>query len=258
MAVYIPLFISFTSLFFMHPLERNNRKVYAERFDERYEPVWHDRIEKISKLLEGKRGKLLDIGCGDGSVTQKIVSRSYLIPYGVELVPRNVLKARNRGIKAKKCNLLQEKIPFREKFDVVFAGEILEHLIETEKLVRKMKALTKSNGTIIISIPNTAAWYNRFLLFFGFLPFWIESGSEKSFGTLYGKVNGHVRAFTKKSLVEILEYSGLRVERLLGAAIDPRAEFGNRLKARLSWSADKFFSRFPSLSTSIIAVCKKP
>ena len=241
----------------MHPAGKSNRQVYSGRFDEGYDATWHDRIEKISRLLESREGKLLDIGCGDGSVTQRIISRSSLEPYGVELVPRNVLKAKRRGIRAEKCDLLYDRIPFRERFDVVFAGEILEHLIETEKLVRKMKELSKDNGTIIITVPNTAAWYNRFLLFFGFLPFWVESGSEKSFGKPYGRVDGHVRAFTKRSLVELLEYSGLEVERLIGTAIDPRPENQHSLKSRLSWRADKFFSHFPGLSSSIIAVCKK-
>ena len=160
-------------------------------------------------------------------------------------------------MKAKRCDLLHEPIPFREKFDVVFAGEILEHLIETEKLVGKMRELIREDGTVIITVPNTAAWYNRFLLLLGYLPFWVESGSKKSFGTPYGRVEGHVRAFTKKSLRELLEYSGLRVERMMGAAIDPRHERGNGIKPWLSWKADKFFSLFPSLSTSIIAVCSK-
>jgi len=241
----------------MHPAGKSNTEVYSDRFGEGYTAAWHDRIEKISGLLEARQGKLLDIGCGDGAITEKMSHKSGLELYGIELVPRNVLKANRRGIKAKKCNLLHEQIPFREKFDVVVAGEILEHLIETEKLVRKMKELAKEDGTIIVTVPNTAAWYNRLLLLFGRLPFWIESGSEESFGKPYGRVDGHVRAFTKRSLVELLEYSGLEVEHLIGTAIDPRHENQHSLKSRLSWRLDKFFSRFPSFSTSIIAVCKK-
>jgi len=53
------------------------------------------------------------------------------------------------------------------KFDVIFLGEVFEHLVKPYSTLNKLMKLLELHGHLIISTPNLANMYNRFLLLFG-------------------------------------------------------------------------------------------
>ena len=242
-----------------------NKELYSSRFTAGYLSCWEDRIKNVSALVEGCKGKLLDIGCGDGSVTKLISSgggrNGKLEPYGVDIVDSNIKKAVEKGVKAQKCDLEKEKLPFGDAmFDVVHAGEVLEHLAAPETLLEEVHRVLRPDGAFIASVPNVAAWYNRVLLLFGFVPYWIESGTEKAYGTPYGVVSGHVKAFTKGALVEMLGDYGFEVEKIVGCPVDPAPaaeSFFQRIGTRVFYAADVVFSLKASLGSDIICRARK-
>lgn len=104
-------------------------------------------------------------------------------------------------------------------FDFIFAGEVIEHLENTDNLVIESKRYLKRGGYLIITTPNLAAWYERLLLFFGMVPLMAEvSYSNRTFGKsfLYRITRkdaeppiGHLRLFTPSALRELCEHHGL-------------------------------------------------
>ncbi len=54
-----------------------------------------------------------------------------------------------------------------QKFDVILAAEILEHLKDPEKLILQIKNLVKDNGVVLISLPNECTIYHRIKVLFG-------------------------------------------------------------------------------------------
>ena len=238
-----------------------NKEIYSERFNEGYLNCWRDRINKVNSLVGDAEGKILDIGCGDGCITKIITKEKKLEPYGIEIVESNISKARKRGIKVMKCDLQREELPFeKSSFDIVYAGEILEHLAVPEELVEEVRRVLKRDGIFIVTVPNIASWYNRILLCFGFVPYWIESGTKKAYGTPYGVVSGHLKAFTIGSLREMVEEHGFRVEKIKASSVDPRPEAKGIMQtigSRIFYALDVLFSFKASLGTDIMFKLRK-
>ncbi len=100
------------------------------------------RLEVLRKLIgPGRSESALDIGCGEGCLAIVGVRNAVGI---------DVNREKGVGVYGS-----AENLPFRgHAFDLVFAGEILEHLESPLKAVTDWVRVLKPNGTIIISTPN--------------------------------------------------------------------------------------------------------
>lgn len=57
------------------------------------------------------------------------------------------------------------------KFDIIFAGEVIEHIIDDEKFLKDIYNILNNKGLLILTTPNLFFLLNRFLLFFGKMPY---------------------------------------------------------------------------------------
>jgi len=113
------------------------------------------RWDIINQVPEGNH-RILDVGCGAGATLLKLkeLGKASEI-FGIEI---------NEDIAGKLSPLLNGiiigdiesiKLPFNEKyFDYILFGDILEHLINPDKILNQYKALLKDDGFIIATIPN--------------------------------------------------------------------------------------------------------
>ncbi|MEM5778810.1 MAG: class I SAM-dependent methyltransferase [Candidatus Aenigmatarchaeota archaeon] len=88
----------------------------------------------------------------------------------LDISRKMVLEARRRGVKAYQCDIENEDIPIRYKFNVILMTEVLEHFLDPIPILRKIKRNLKKEGLLYISTPNCAYWYNRFQLLMGRVP----------------------------------------------------------------------------------------
>jgi 2-polyprenyl-3-methyl-5-hydroxy-6-metoxy-1,4-benzoquinol methylase len=107
--------------------------------------------------------RVLDVGCGDGSFTTLLgawLGAAQL--YGVELGAEAAAAAERNGLRTVQADLSWSALPFTAgAFDFIFAGEIIEHLVDTDGFCREMRRLLSPGGTLVVTTPNIAAWYNR-------------------------------------------------------------------------------------------------
>lgn len=112
-----------------------------------------------------------------------------------------------------------QKLPFEDgSFDFVSCNHVLEHVFETEKLVREIRRITQPKGLAVISVPNCAAWMNRIAFLFGGQPLGSEVGTETiTYGFWPGMLkyrlkqfspSGHIRDFTPRSLADLTSACG--------------------------------------------------
>lgn len=232
-----------------------NEQLYSCALTKEYYSLSRDRINAYLELLENGKGLLLDVGSGDGVIARKIQDSTGFRVVAVDSVRKNVSAARKKGITAKQADL-NKGLPFNENsFDCVLAGEILEHLFDPESLLAEFKRVLKPGGKVIVSVPNIAAWYNRFLLFNGRLPLWVDSGSMKNYGTRFNQACGHVKAFTLKALKELIKEKGFEIEAVKGTGLNPSYFAGTRkesLGAGLFYFFDSLLARKPSWASTII------
>ena len=124
-------------------------------------------LELIAELVP-RGSRVLDLGCGSGELLAHLIEHRGCSGYGVELADANVHASMARGIDVIQFNLEDGLALFEDRsFDVVLQLDTLQHLRNTEKMLRE----TARVGRIgIVSFPNFAHWPNRLRVAGGRMP----------------------------------------------------------------------------------------
>lgn len=117
-----------------------------------------DKIKKIISLLPNKKIKILDLGFGQGYFEEKLQhsEKKYNI-FGIDISSVATKKA-NDKFKGKFIQgdiAMIKKIFDKEKFDVILAIELIEHVLPSDILAfyDSINRLLKNNGILILSTP---------------------------------------------------------------------------------------------------------
>ncbi len=124
-------------------------------------------LEVIAELVP-PGSRVLDLGCGDGELLAHLCGTRGCSGYGVEIDDDNVLACARRGVNVVQLNHEEGLALFEDgSFDVVLQLETLQHLRNTERMLRE----TARVGRIgIVSFPNFAHWPNRLSVLRGRMP----------------------------------------------------------------------------------------
>ncbi|MBL7197629.1 MAG: class I SAM-dependent methyltransferase [Candidatus Omnitrophica bacterium] len=120
-------------------------------------------VKELLSLYVKVGVKILDIGCYDAPLLDVLKKSIKSVDYtGVDADKVALEVALLRGAKVMNVNFELEDLPFdNNSFDIVIMTEILEHLRDPEKLIKKAKDILKSDGLIVISLPNECTLYHR-------------------------------------------------------------------------------------------------
>jgi 2-polyprenyl-3-methyl-5-hydroxy-6-metoxy-1,4-benzoquinol methylase len=195
----------------------------------------------IINNLNLKNQNILDIGCLDGNLLKQIKNKNNL--YGIEASNYGFKTCQEKGIKVKQFFINDsDKIPFpKNKFDLVIIGEIIEHIYDTDFLLREIYRLLKPNGYLLLSTPNIASLGRRMLLLLGINPL-LEISPN------YSDSSGHIRYFTHSSLNQLIDHHKFTELKFTSDIIN----FDNSGKI----SSVKLAKIFPSIGQSLIALYK--
>lgn len=211
----------------------NNRTIYYQK-DSRIKAL----VSVIKKTKEPI--KLLDIGCYDGHIgllLKKQFGKNCEI-FGIDTATNSIMLARQKGIEAKVCNVA-DGISFEaDMFDYVFAGEIIEHLYDTDFFMREVKRILKPDGILILTTPNFLSLGRRIFYLFGKGIYMEQSLS------LPKNAAGHIRYFTFETLKEFVMLHSFEPIMSFSDVISfTHSGFGNTMLAKI----------FPTLGRSIIS-----
>ena len=112
--------------------------------------------------------RVLDLGCGDGELLAHLREHRQCSGYGIEIDDANVLACRRRDVNVIQLNLEEGLALFEDRsFDVVLQLDTLQHLRNTEKMLRETARVGRVG---IVSFPNFAHWPNRLHVASGRMP----------------------------------------------------------------------------------------
>ena len=112
--------------------------------------------------------RVLDLGCGDGSLMRFLRDTRDVRGYGVEIDDANVLACFNNGVNVIQSDLESGLLSFEsDSFDYVVLSQTLQAVKNTEYIVREMLRVSKEG---IVSFPNFGYWKNRLQVFSGHMP----------------------------------------------------------------------------------------
>lgn len=163
-------------------------------------------LENIVLLLEGfkkenKNFKLLNIGSGS-SQFDKILAFLDIDVYNTDIV------INNEDEHNKWCDLnSQNPIPYDEKFDVVLAQEVIEHLENPWKFLRDLNSTLKEGGYSIITTPNIASKNSKKIF--------KKTGYYKWFTP--DCLHYHINPISFWEIELIAEKTNFKVERIIGS-----------------------------------------
>jgi len=113
---------------------------------------WHRaREELILTILEKNipaNSTIFDIGCGDGSSTERIAKRyNYK---GFEIEEESVKKAIKKGLNVEK---IDDSLTITGKPDAILMLDVLEHIKEDNLMLKKISKLLTKGGKVVITVP---------------------------------------------------------------------------------------------------------
>lgn len=112
--------------------------------------------------------KVLDLGCGDGSLLRYLRNTRDIHGYGVEINDENVQACFNNGINVIQNDLESGLSSFGSgSFDYVILSQTLQAMRHTENLIKEMMRVSKEG---IVSFPNFGYWKNRLQVLSGYMP----------------------------------------------------------------------------------------
>lgn len=155
------------------------------------------RIRKVSKFIhqhfkDVKTLAVLECGVARGGLADTLSGKGARC-FGIDIHPRSI-----EGVEIVQADLNEGFPRFETNFDVIFAGEVMEHLFDDVKFINSCKKLLKPNGLLILTVPNLVFSVNRFLMFFGKTP-------------LFAYAPYHYHMYTKKTLTELIKKEGFEV-----------------------------------------------
>jgi len=159
-------------------------KHYKDQWDDQDEQFWKDRASDLHSLISqhlATPGKVLDFGSGSGKLTEALKER------GVDVTPldpmtHGYLKDQN----------------YSDKFDVIIAIEVIEHLTDLWKEFAELDKVLSKNGIMIFSTLLTNLFID--------LP---ESQSKESFaGWTYKDDPTHVCFYSNRAISVLAKISG--------------------------------------------------
>lgn len=163
---------------------------------------FEDNLAQLRKNLK-RDLRILDIACNDGYLG-KIYSQ-YGAVSGVDLNEEAVKKAKENSINAVMGNAFEiDKIFDGKKFDVVIAGDIIEHVFDTDLFLNKIYSVLDTNGVILLSTPNLVSLGRRILTVLGKNPFCEYSAKSDGINV------GHIRYYTVKDIKNQLKEIGFK------------------------------------------------
>lgn len=179
---------------------------------------------------------ILDVGCNDGYIGE-LANQKGCETYALDNAPSSVEKAlkTNRAAIIYDANMT-EKLPWDRQFDVVIFADILEHLINPEKVLTFFAQNYMHEKSIaIISLPNVANWLIRIQL-------------------ILGNFDGVDAGILDRTHLHLYTYKTAR-KLVFDAGLEPHEEFGG---ASLLGPIIKIAPVLRTLlATNIILVCKK-
>ena len=100
-----------------------------------------------------RTARVLDCACGDGVGLEALKTMGFQNPVGVELAPKKVERARQRGFRIEEADMHDLAILADGSFDAVLSSHTLEHAYDPGRVLAELRRLLVPFGTLHVVLP---------------------------------------------------------------------------------------------------------
>jgi len=206
---------SVCGLIFQNPqkeMEELSKETYDRAYYDTYYPEdakyemakkqYDLRLQRLEDLREGKKGKILDLGCGRGAFLEAAKNRGWEV-FGIELSEAAADIAKEKfGLEAIKNKIVEEAGFEENMFDVINMNHVLEHVPCPDETLKVIYKILKPGGLFYCEIPRQS----------NILNFLSNIVAKKDFGFNY--MIEHLYLFDFKSLKFLLEQADFKIKEM--------------------------------------------
>jgi 2-polyprenyl-3-methyl-5-hydroxy-6-metoxy-1,4-benzoquinol methylase len=165
----------------------------------------HSSHRILAEWVGRDRSRVLDVGAATGHLGALLARWGHTV-VGVEADPTAAAIAKPHYAAFHECDFEAMEGLSEAGFDVVIAGDVLEHLRDPAGGLRKMAELLGSGGRILVSVPNVAFIQVRLGLLCGRFEPAVRGILDAT----------HLHFYTLRSFRRLIAEAGLRVTRFRG------------------------------------------
>jgi methionine biosynthesis protein MetW len=176
------------------PMQDSRRAARADAYE-------NPRPELQRHIPAGAR-RVLDLGCASGALGAALKERgAYVV--GVERDPEYAARARERLDQVVEADIETLEPAPLGRFDVLVAGDVLEHLRDPWTVLRRFAQIVEPDATVVISLPNVRHWETLFAI-------GVQGRFPRRNEGVFDAT--HLRWFTLHDAWSLVDQAGLRVE----------------------------------------------
>ena len=158
--------------------------------------------EDLVGMVPAGAAAALDVGCARGETARALKRAGVERVVGIEPDAADAAQAARVCDRVLATPLEEVREEFPGQFDAVLFGDVLEHLGDPSAALARVRPWLSERGVLVASVPNFGHWSVIADLLegrFDYVPYSILSGT-------------HVRFFTRRTLRDLFEASGYRIE----------------------------------------------
>jgi SAM-dependent methyltransferase len=175
-----------------------------------HDHVNHDLLGLVPPGVE----RVVEVGCSSGAMGAAFLASNPACEYiGIEVTPEYAEIASERCSEVVVADI--ERMEDRA-FEILFPtdcwifGDVLEHLYDPWKTLRRLRASLSDRGCVVACIPNAQHWTLQGKLNIGEFRYEDAGLLDRT----------HIRWFTRKTIIELFDSSGYQIEEMGGRVFD--------------------------------------
>ena len=204
-------------------------------YDAKVDPLAPNNAHSLALQLVGFNKNVLELGAAGGSVSTVLKERGNTV-VAVERDGRQLdsLQQICDEVLITDLNWLDLSLKLNSrKFEVILAGDVLEHCLHPELVLLQLHDLLAPDGYVIVSIPNIAHADIRLSLLSGKFEYQDQGLLDRT----------HIRFFTRATFNHFVEDNGFSIDQIFGATVPIGAtEFG-RHDPNIPWSTIEYIEK---------------
>ncbi len=163
---------------------------------------------EILRAVGSSARRILDVGCGEGGLARSLAPLGAAV-VGVEGDEAKAAAAREACVRVHVLDLERQDLPEPDaSFDVLVYADVLEHLRDPWGVLARHRRLLAPSGRVVVSVPNAQHWRVSLALLGGRWDYRDPDG----LGHILAR--DHLRFFTRRGLLALLEGAGYAVDSL--------------------------------------------
>jgi SAM-dependent methyltransferase len=245
--------------------QSDNTNIFVKLYG-RFRSMFGYRLETVESsvmwLKASERGRLLDVGCGNGLFLKKMRDLGWQVA-GVEPDPKAVQVARNQhGLQVSQGMLMDAGLQ-ENSFDVVTMSHVIEHVPDPIELLRACHRVLKPGGKLVAVTPNIQSlgqnWFGESCLALD-PPRHLYLFSSKSFercAQQSGFTNNSVRSVARLAPLIWFASKQIHSNGKLPGLIIPKPNLLLKYQAKIFMIYEYYSCRFKNVGEELLLVARK-